>query len=75
MNKVDLQLFNEYVELDTRFCVEKHKAADLLIYGYDSRKSDNPIIWNDLNQIIRGVILDGSGQIKARSFKKFFTYR
>lgn len=45
MRKIDIKTMDAYVSADTRFCKEQHQNADLIIYGYDYRQSDNPLIW------------------------------
>lgn len=37
--RIDLKVLDAYVNSDTRFCKEEHVNGDLIIYGYDGRKS------------------------------------
>ena len=74
MQKFNLQQLNEYV-IRSKFTVEKHPVADLFIYGYETRKEGTPIVWDSVNIHLRGIILDGDGNVLYRSFKKFFTFK
>lgn len=58
--------------LSKGFICEKHQHSDLFIYGYYSH--DN-IVWDEVNVHLRGMIADSDGNIHARSFKKFFTFK
>ena len=51
--------------------VQKHPKADLYIYNY-TQKAQYERIWTEETMACRGLILDGSGEIVARPFKKFF---
>lgn len=75
MRKIDINILNAYVDADTRFCREYHSDADLIIYGYDFRQSDNMIVWNEFNKVMRGIVVDSKGEIKAQPFSKFFTFK
>ncbi len=59
MNKFDIKILNSYVK-GKGFCVEKHPNADLFIYGYSN---NNSIKWDDYSLNIRGLILDGNGNL------------
>ena len=53
--------------------VQKHPTADLWLYNY-SKTCQIDKVWNDITCLCRGLIVDGSGNIVARPFKKFFNY-
>lgn len=58
--------------IDTGYIsVQKHPVADLYIYNY-THKCQFDKVWNELTMMCRGLIVDGSGKIVARPFKKFF---
>lgn len=51
--------------------VRQHPEQDLFILNYTkSCMYDN--VWNDETRYARGLILDGAGDVYARSFAKFF---
>lgn len=56
---------------DKYISVQKHPTEDLYIYNYTSRCQFDRV-WNEETLMCRGLILDGEGNIVARSFKKFF---
>lgn len=74
MNKFDKKLLDEYVSL-TSISLEKHPTEDLFIYGYHSNLEESNIIWDEYNKHCRGLIIDSEGNVHARPFYKFFTYR
>lgn len=51
--------------------VQKHPDTDLFIYNY-SPKVQYEKLWNEVTLQTRGLILDGSGNVIARPFGKFF---
>ena len=53
--------------------VNKHPTEDLYIYNY-SRKTQYESLWDDVTIQCRGLVLDGSGEIVAKSFDKFFNF-
>jgi T4 RnlA family RNA ligase len=48
-----------------------HPSLDLTIYNY-SQKTQYERMWNEETLSCRGLVLDSSGNIVARPFKKFF---
>lgn len=74
MSQFDFDTINKYVTY-SRFTVEKHPSSDIFIYGYNQRKPGYSIKWDDINIHLRGLILDSTGKIVARSFPKFFTFK
>ena len=53
--------------------VRKHPELDLYILNY-SKLCTFDWVWNDVTEKCRGLIVDGTGEIKARPFKKFYNY-
>jgi hypothetical protein len=51
----------------------KHPSEDLYILNY-TPKTQYEGAWNDTTSACRGLIVDGSGKIRARCFPKFFNY-
>lgn len=51
--------------------VQKHPTKDLYIYNY-TQKAQFDRVWTEETMNCRGLILDGSGNIIARPFPKFF---
>lgn len=51
----------------------KHPALDLFIYNY-SRQTQYDGKWDEITLQTRGLILDGKGNLIAKSFNKFFNY-
>ncbi len=51
--------------------VQKHPTHELFIYNY-SQKAQYDGVWNEITLQCRGLILNASGNIMARPFKKFF---
>lgn len=51
--------------------VKPHPAAPLLIYNY-TPKAQFGRMWNEATRQCRGLILDTSGEIVSRPFRKFF---
>ncbi len=74
MDRFDKKLLDRYVSL-TSISVEEHKSEDLYIYGYHTGLEKPNIIWDKNNIHCRGLIIDSEGNVKARPFPKFFTYR
>jgi hypothetical protein len=60
----------KYVE-DGLVEVNKHPTEDLYIYNY-SRKTQYESLWDNVTVQCRGLVLDGKGEIVAKSFDKFF---
>jgi RNA ligase len=52
-------------------CVQKHPAAPLFIYNYTPR-AQYERVWNEVTLQCRGLILDATGAVVARPFRKFF---
>jgi len=50
---------------------QAHPSLDLTIYNY-SQKTQYEKMWNEETLSCRGLVLDSSGNIVARPFKKFF---
>lgn len=75
-DKYDLNKLNEYVKLG-KFSVEKHPKSDIYIYGYTQINNNNynTIKWDETSINLRGLILDSQGNVLARSFQKFFTFK
>ena len=53
--------------------VRKHPELDLYILNY-SKLCTFDWVWNDVTEKCRGLIVDDTGEIKARPFKKFYNY-
>lgn len=51
----------------------KHPTEDLFILNY-TPKTQYEGLWNDTTMSCRGLIVDSSGRIRARCFRKFFNY-
>lgn len=51
----------------------KHPSEDLFIFNY-TPKTQYERFWNEITMSCRGLVLDSSGTIRARCFKKFFNY-
>lgn len=51
----------------------KHPVEDLYILNY-TPKTQYEGMWNQTTSACRGLIVDGSGNIRARCFPKFFNY-
>lgn len=51
----------------------RHPSEDLYILNY-TPKTQYERFWNETTTACRGLIVDGSGGIKARCFSKFFNY-
>ena len=50
-----------------------HPSEDLYILNY-TPKTQYGGMWNETTSACRGLIVDGSGEIRARCFPKFFNY-
>lgn len=74
--KLDFNELLSYVKKGG-FCVEKHPIADLYIFGYLSGPSTLNVQkeWNSTTRLMRGLIVDSEGNVVARAFEKFFTYK
>lgn len=68
--KMDLNLLSQMVQ-QKYIKVQKHPTEELFIYNY-SEKTQYEKFWNDLTLQCRGLILNASGEIIARPFRKFF---
>lgn len=73
-NRIDRSIFDKYIRKGY-FTLEKHPDADLYIYGYSSVPRDTSTHWDRISRKMRGLILNSDGEIIARSFEKFFTFR
>lgn len=51
----------------------KHPEFDFYIYNY-SKKAQYRFRWNKYTTVCRGLILNGSGELVAKGFDKFFNY-
>lgn len=71
----------EYLDKDLLFkmidlgyvLVNKHPDEDLYILNY-SKTCPIDQMWNDVTEKCRGLIVNSTGEIKARPFKKFYNY-
>ncbi|CAM1340013.1 RNA ligase [Tenacibaculum amylolyticum] len=71
---IDITEFQKYVK-EGYFTLEKHPNADLQIYGYSTGPlASKNLRWNPVTRQMRGLITNSKGEIKARSFEKFFTF-
>jgi RNA ligase len=68
--KVDINIINEYV---AKGLVDKnsHPTLPIAIYNY-SREVQYEGKWDDITKMCRGLVLDGDGNVIAKSFNKFF---
>lgn len=73
---IDFELFLQYVKKGL-FTVEKHPNSELYIFGYQTGSISEGKIrkWDNISKKMRGLIVDSKGEIKSRSFEKFFTFR
>ena len=67
MNK---QLLEEMIQ-QNYVKVQKHQSQELFIYNY-TPAAQYDRYWNDCTLACRGLILNGSGNVVARPFPKFF---
>lgn len=74
MIRFDKNLLDKYVKYSS-ISVEKHPTEELYLYGYHSGLEKSNVIWDDNNIHCRGLIINGEGEVLARPFPKFFTYR
>ena len=51
----------------------RHPLHDLFILNY-TPKTQYEGLWNDTTKACRGLVIDGSGRVRARCFNKFFNY-
>jgi hypothetical protein len=72
MNKLDLSYLNG-LEKDGWLSKQTHPDFPLSIWCY-TNKTVWEKNWTDITLITRGLILDGSGEIISRPFKKFFNW-
>lgn len=70
--KFDLTLLQKYVDNDL---LEKndHPSLPLSIYNY-TRKTQFENLWDLITLTSRGLVLDNTGTVIAKSFPKFFNY-
>ncbi len=73
MKKFDFEKLKSYVNPGL-ITMEKHPDADLYIFGITTLGRKR-IIWDDLNVNCRGLIINSEGEVMARAFTKFFTFR
>ena len=75
MKLSDLLNINELKKLvDAGYInVTKHPAFDLYIYNY-SKECQFAKYWNYITETCRGLIVNGSGEIVSRPFRKFYNY-
>ncbi len=68
--KYDIEEVNKYV---AKGLVDKcqHKELPIAIYKY-SRNCQFEWIWDEVTMNMRGTVLDGEGNLIARTFPKFF---
>lgn len=74
MIKFNKNLLDKYSKYSS-ISVEKHPTEEYYLYGYHAGLEKSNIIWDDNNIHCRGLIIDGNGEVIARPFPKFFTYR
>jgi len=65
-----LQELNNHIE-NGWVVSRRHPTEDLTIYNY-SKQTEFAHHWDHITKVTRGLILDGSGNIIARPFAKFF---
>lgn len=70
VKNMDLAKLNELVA-QKYVKANKHEEADLWIYNY-TVATQYEQFWNEITLQCRGLILDGTGNIVARPFSKFF---
>ncbi len=70
MEKAFTQLLQQMLR-EGYVCVQRHPAEDLYIYNY-TPKAQYERLWNEVTLQCRGLILNGSGAVVARPFRKFF---
>ena len=51
----------------------RHPSEDLYILNY-TPKTQYERFWNETTTACRGLVVDGSGTVRARCFRKFFNY-
>lgn len=74
MIKFNKNLLDKYSKYSS-ISVEKHPTEEYYLYGYHAGLEKSNIIWDENNIHCRGLIIDGNGEVIARPFPKFFTYR
>ena len=67
--KVDINIINEYV---AKGLVDEnsHPTLPIAIYNY-SREVQYEGKWDDITKMCCGLVLDGDGNVIAKSFNKF----
>lgn len=65
LSELALRIEQKYIS------VQRHPTEELYIYNY-TPKAQFEKLWDDLTLQCRGLILNASGEIKARPFRKFF---
>lgn len=68
--KIDTIKIQPYID-EKLVSVQEHPALDLFIYNY-TQKCQFAQKWDDITKMCRGLILDGTGNVIARPFDKFF---
>lgn len=68
--KLDLNTLRQYEEKGL-LSIKKHPTADLYSIGY-TQKVQFERLWDEITLQCRGLIIDGEGNVKSRTFKKFF---
>jgi RNA ligase len=69
---IKLKIIEKYID-EGYISKRKHPEEDLYILNY-TPKTQYEGFWNEYTLNCRGLIIDSSGLIKARCFKKFFNY-
>lgn len=68
--KIDLKKFRE-LEAQHYLTIKNHDTVDLLICNYTAKCQYDPF-WTEETLMSRGLIINSSGEIIQRPFKKFF---
>jgi len=72
ISKLDWTIINKYID-DDLIIIKKHNKLDLWILNY-SKTCQFERRWDEVLLQCRGLVIDGSGNIVARPFTKFFNY-
>ncbi len=72
--KIDFSKLRKLTKDYQSFNFQKHPEGDLYIFGYSKEKADK-LHWDDLSVSCRGLITDKAGNVIARPYKKFWTFR
>jgi len=72
LEKIDWNVLNQYIKNDL-IIVNKHPKYNLWILNYTQNTQFNKL-WDLYTISCRGLVIDDSGNILARPFKKFFNY-